>query len=93
MKEKFGFLGAYFLVGLVFILIWYYLYTASDNYEMYYHDNGMIDTSQCYLVEPKYTKIKKFNEKTMYYFYDRDKNFIIAIDKDSLKYYCIINME
>jgi hypothetical protein len=56
---------------------------------MYQYKNGVIDTTNVYRIAPRYTKKVMTPKDTTVLFFNKEKEFVIRIDKDSLKYYII----
>ena len=89
-KNKFIWL---FVVGIMIITYgWYYMYTYADEYVLYRLDqNGNIDTTEQYLIAPRYYKIDIQKNDTLVRFYDSNKNLVVSLKYSDLKFYTLKN--
>ena len=75
---------------MVFVSVLFFIYHNTDNYKMYRIKNNVIDTTKLYMIAPRYIERRIYENDTIFYFYNSDKDLVIRIKKDSLVNYKIV---
>ena len=74
----------YFIFITIIGLFWWFTYNKTDIYKLYPINHGVIDTTKVYQIAPKHTQYKMLENDTIYFFFNKEKDFVIRIKKDSL---------
>lgn len=79
-----------YLLACILLVYWWYSNYRAVNYNMYHVNNGIIDTTEAYVVAPRYVnKITNGRGEKVVQFYNVDGEFIVTIKEDSLNNYIL----